>query len=120
VVRHHVFESDVSYLLQRAALTAGFPALVAEVPELRRAFLWHRTFLSRDRPFFWAAACGLALGVSKPSRLVLAVPYVLRHVQPRYPGATARLRALPQMAAVDVVTSAALLYGSARARRVVL
>jgi glycosyltransferase involved in cell wall biosynthesis len=126
IVEHHVFPPDPRLQLRRAFLTAGFPLLVRRAPELRSAMLWHRYLLTPQRARIAGAVSGTAFAaVARDGRpLVLAVPYavqLLRTLAPLRPhGRRARLRALPILIARDLVETAALAYGSARARRVVL
>jgi hypothetical protein len=126
VVEHHVFPPDPRLQLRRAFLTAGFPLLVRRVPELRHAMLKHRYLLGPQRIKIIAAVSGVALAaVTRDGRpLVLATPYaigLLRSVHPlRRPHRRERVLAIPVLMARDLVETAALAYGSARARRVVL
>jgi glycosyltransferase involved in cell wall biosynthesis len=122
VVEHHVFPPDPPLLLRRAVLAAGFPLLVTRAPELRDAFLWHRYVLGQGRLAVWAALAGIggAAALGQPAVVALAVPYGWRLLRPLQRGRRPRLKAAPVVAARDLVESAALLYGSARARRVVL
>jgi hypothetical protein len=53
--------------------------------------------------------------------LILAVPYAWRLIGPLQPGGRrARVKAAPVLAARDLVETAALIYGSVRARRLVV
>jgi colanic acid/amylovoran biosynthesis glycosyltransferase len=123
VVDHHVFAPDNRLLLRRAWIAAGFPMLAARVPELGAEVLWHRNVLSRHRPRILAAVAGVA--VSMASRdvrpLVAAAPYLWQLLRPTQQGGRRqRLAAAPVLVARDVIETAALGYGSARARRLVL
>ena len=126
VVEHHVFPPDPKLQLRRAFLAAGFPLLVRRVPELRRAMLWHGYLLTPQRARTTAAVAGVALAaVARDVRpLALAAPYAVQLVRNLQPLSAyqrrERLRALPVLMARDLVETAALAYGSARARRVVL
>jgi colanic acid/amylovoran biosynthesis glycosyltransferase len=121
VVRHHVFRADLGLLFRRAYVSCGFPVVVGEVPELRRSFLVGGVFLGRRRALFLAAVLGGAL--ARPTRgrsVVWAVPYAWELLQPLRRGRRQRLAAAPALLAVDVVTEAALLYGSIRSGQIVL
>jgi glycosyltransferase involved in cell wall biosynthesis len=122
VVEHHVFPPDPKLQVRRGILAAGFPLLVGRVPELRDVFLWHRYVLGSPRLRVWAAlgGAGLAAAGRRPAPALLAVPYLWRLVQPHRPGRKPRLRAAPVIAAKDLVETGALVYGSIRAKRVVL
>jgi glycosyltransferase involved in cell wall biosynthesis len=120
VVHHHVFPPDRRYLFRRSALTGGFPLLARRVPELRTAYFHHRVFLGPHRPLFYAAALGAVIAHRRALALVLAMPYLWHRVQPGRPGRAARVAAAPTLAACDVVETAALIYGSALSRRLVL
>ena len=122
LVYHHVFEPDLRDLVMRTWLSGGFPSLVRELPELRERFLTGKVFLSPDRPYVWAGLAGL--GLLARGRVLLGAAgvsaYLWRRVT-RGPGSRAeRLRALPALAAMDAVATAALAVGSIRARRLVL
>jgi hypothetical protein len=122
LVYHHVFEPDLRDLAMRTWLSGGFPSLVRELPELRERFLTARVFLSPDRPYVWAGLAGL--GLLARGRFALGAAgvgaYVWRRVS-RGPGSSSeRVRALPTLALMDAVATAALAVGSMRARRLVL
>jgi len=95
-----------------------FPAMAAKMPELRRAFFYHRLFLSPRSARLDSCLAGgaLALALGSPLPLALAVPYqrLLRRHAYRAPAAG---RA-PGMAAADLAADllgvAALAKGSAR------
>lgn len=119
VVNHHVFPSDPLYLWRRAALVAGFPVLISRFPELRAAFLWRRVLLGRHRLFIWLALLGL-LSLTVPVQVALFVPWLWHLVRPHRSGWRGRLKALPVLVVRDLIETAALVYGSARARSLVL
>jgi hypothetical protein len=122
VVIHHVFPPDLKASLGRAALAYHFPALVREVPELRRTLLTRRFLLGTNQLPFYLSLVALVghrrrLGVLTLAVWVarrLAVPYHGR-VRPR----TRAGRALTQMT-LDSVTGAALVAGSVKAGTLVL
>ena len=122
VVEHHVFPPDPALQIRRGILSAGFPLLLERVPELREVFLWHRYVLGSQRLRVWAAfgGLGLAAATRTPAPALLAVPYAWRLAQPHRRGRKPRLRAAPVVIAKDLVETGALVYGSLRARRLVL
>ena len=114
LVHHAVFPRGArGYAAERARLR-HFPALVAAAPELRGQ-LPAGVFLSRRTAAFDLALAGAlaAAALRAPWPLLAAVPYARRH-----------LRAAPRTAAAylagDLVGAAALLYGSAAARTLVM
>jgi hypothetical protein len=121
-VHHAVFpRGPVGFISERRRL-AYFPAVARRVPEFRRRTMFARVFLSRRSAAFHAAAAGVAVSAVRrsPAALAAALPYgvmIGRWARPY------RRRA-PLVAAVgvaaDVVGVAALAYGSARARTLVL
>ena len=102
-----------------------FPAMARKVPELRRTFLYRRVFLNARSARFDLALVGLALAARRRSPLALAaaVPY-LRALASG--SARAKSTGPPSLtvgaadAAADLVGLAAMIYGSARYRSVVL
>ena len=122
VVEHHVFPPDPSLQVRRGILAAGFPLLIVRVPELREVFLWHRYVLGSQRLRIWAALGGvlLMIGGRRPGPAVLVLPYAWKLVQPHRGGRKPRLRAAPVVVAKDLVETGSLVYGSLRARRLVL
>jgi GT2 family glycosyltransferase len=124
VVHHEVQPRTGGAFAAERLRRALFPALVAELPELRRAFLHRQWFLSARTAKFDLALAGLALATAVPrgpGRRALAglatVPYgrELARTGRRW-GASVTLWEL----AADALGAAALLGGSARARTLVL
>ncbi len=123
VVDHHVFPPDNRLLLRRAWIAAGFPALAKRVPEVGSRVLWKPAMLSRHRPRTLAAlaGAGIALAARDPRPLAAGIPYAWKLLRPLEPGGRReRIQAAPVLLARDVVETAGLLYGSVRARRLVL
>ena len=119
LVHHEVFpRGPVDYVLERRR-NALFAALVHEVPELRDTFLYRRWFLSERSALFALAAvgAGAALVTRRPVLAAAGLPYA-RLVRRELRG-YGRRAALAR-AAADAVGFAALVRGSARARRLVL
>ena len=123
VVHHHVFPARAAESVRRAWSVGAFPALVREVPELRRTLLLDGVFLGhRWRAGLCAAAAARLLGRRRLALAGVAVWAVGRGRQ-SVSAETSRRRALwsvPADLGVDLVTGAALLAGSLRHRRVVL
>lgn len=122
VVAHHVFPPDLHDQLSRTLQAAAFPALVREVPELRRTFLRRRVFLGPTRPPLYAALVAGLLGRGRLSAGLLAL-WAGRHwvgCRRTEPSLRRCAKALPVLLATDVVTAGALVVGSARSRVVVL
>ncbi len=127
VVEHHVFAPDYRDMLSRTARVAAFPAMVREVPELRRTLLRHRFELGpRSRLPVYGLVAVLALGRGRPRRPAvlgcLAWWVTLRGRElRRFPLPwRRRLALLPVEMGIDVVTAGALVVGSVRARSVTL
>jgi glycosyl transferase family 2 len=121
-VGHHVLTPSLQELVARAWMAGAFPALVREVPELRRTLLRRGMFLGRSRMPMYASAVALVLRRRGLAAAAAAwwVASRAREVA-RAPG-TKRTRAasLPLELLRDVVTGGALLTGSFRARTPVL
>lgn len=123
VVRHHVFEIDLRESFRRAWATGAFPALVREVPELRRTLLRHRFLLERASrlPLYVAA---VAMAARRP-RLAFAglacwVLHRTAHIIRNESSWRRRVKVLPVDLALDAVVAAALVVGSARTTTPVL
>ena len=122
LVHHAVFErGPLGFVGERLRLS-NFPAVARRIPEFRTRPLHARVFLSPRSAALDAAVAGLVIASARRSAapLLAAVPYawmVGRWARPY------RRRA-PLVAAVgiaaDLVGAAALGYGSARARSLVL
>jgi hypothetical protein len=121
VVRHEVLPFDPADHLSRTLQAAAFPALVREIPELRRTFLVGGVFLGPSRPPLWAAVAALLLRRRSLAAALAGVWLVrLWRGTRSEPDLARRAKALPVLAATDVVTGAALAVGSVRARTPVL
>jgi len=119
VVHHEVFPPDPSYLLRRSVVGAGWPLLLTRVPELS-SLLKAGFVLGRHRRDVLLALVGLVAGPRRPWALVATAPWVVGATRPLQPGRRARLQAVPVLATRDLVETVALVYGSVRARRLVL
>lgn len=98
-----------------------FPALVAEVPELRR-LLFLGLFQTRRRAAFDAAAAAIAIAIARrrAAPLALALPYLLAHLRAIRRPSPAAARELAAFVAADMLGGAALVWGSIAAREPVL
>jgi GT2 family glycosyltransferase len=122
IVRHEVVRPPVHELVRRAWMAGAFPALVREIPELRRTQLQDRVFLGRRRIPMYATAAATLLGRPRLAWLGAAWWIGLRiRDAVRVERAPAKVaRAVAVECGLDVVTASALVAGSARARNVVL
>lgn len=118
LVHHAVLRPGIGELLSRAWMAGAFPALVREVPELRERLLRRRIVLGRSRlPAYGTLAALLTrrrplIGLT----LVWWVSSRARELRRSRGSHGDRLAAVPVEMAIDVVTGAALLWGSLRAR----
>jgi hypothetical protein len=124
VVRHHVFPADLGETLGRSWQMGAFPALVREVPELRRTLVRHGVlFGGRSRVPLYAT---LAAVLARSPRLVVVTLawWALHRLRYSIRGTRLPIReqleALPAQMLVDVVQASALVAGSARARVLLL
>jgi glycosyltransferase involved in cell wall biosynthesis len=123
VVRHAVLRPKVSEMILREWATSGFPALIREVPELRKTLLRHRVFLGTRRiPLYMLIVGGAA--TREPFVIVallgLWVSARAREMLGRPGSIGRRIGAVAVELGVDVVTAGALVWGSARTRTLVL
>jgi glycosyltransferase involved in cell wall biosynthesis len=120
LVHHAIFRRSAREYVAERLRAAYFPALAAEIPELRREFFFARWFLTRRSAAFDAAllAAAAAIASRSPFPLVAAAPYAW------ISGSRAARYRSPRVGVVDAVADAttltALLRGSARHRALVL
>lgn len=125
VVEHHVFPADYVEILSRTVRVAAFPAMVRDVPELRQTLLRHRFQLARNRlPVYTLAASLLGGGRRRAPLAFMCVSWWaalrMRELR-RFPLPLGRqLALLPVEMSLDLLTAAALLIGSVRARSITL
>jgi hypothetical protein len=122
VVEHDVLMPDAVDAVSRAWLTGAFPALVAEVPELRDSLLTKRYLLGTSRLGLYGAVLLGATGRRRATAAALSV-WCAGWIRTAWAGegsAAQRLASVPALLAVDAVTGAALVAGSVRARTLVL
>jgi hypothetical protein len=122
VVFHAVERVGARELIWRTWMAGGFPSLVREVPELRSTLLTQGVLLGPRRVPLYAFA---VLAAMRRSRLTLlaALWWAGGHARRwRRRGATPDelIVAVPVEMAIDLVGAAALVWGSIRAREVVL
>jgi cellulose synthase/poly-beta-1,6-N-acetylglucosamine synthase-like glycosyltransferase len=122
LVAHAVLPPDGTDLVSRTLRVAAFPALVREVPELRRTLLRWRWQLGRTRVPLYLLVVLLVLQLPWLALACAGWWVLLRLVGLRaFAGSRLRrLAALPTELAVDVLTAVALIAGSIKARRLVL
>jgi glycosyltransferase involved in cell wall biosynthesis len=123
VVRHHVFDTDLSESLRRAWIAGAFPALVREVPELRQTLLRRAYFLGeRSRVPLYVAAVA-ALGRRRHVAIIGVAGWGLARaltVFRREPTWRRRVKVLPADLALDAVMAVALATGTLRTTTPVL
>ncbi|MEY2565790.1 MAG: CDP-glycerol glycerophosphotransferase [Actinomycetota bacterium] len=124
VVRHQVLPPDLRDALRRAWFSRSFPALFNDVPELRSGPLCRHGVVLNTPGRYGVYLVAAAL-LTRRKGLVAAASgaWVLdRARRLRGPGPTRaqKLTALPVQLGLDVVSTTALLVGSARFRNVVL
>lgn len=123
LVHHAVFRRRWDGYVSERLRLAHFPALAAQIPELRSAFFYRRAFLSPRSAAFDVALLGLLAAATRRSALPLAtmIPYarILEQAVRRW----GRYQA-PAVAAVEVAADAtglvALAAGSVRWRSLVI
>lgn len=120
VVRHRWLPGRYRDYLSGQWRVVGFPALVRESPALREQ-LWHGYFLSPRSAATDLALLGLAATAVAPWAAAAVLPWAFL----AWPDARRRSRGraplrLAQLALGDLVTAAALVEGSVRARRFLL
>jgi hypothetical protein len=121
LVHHAVFpRGALGYVAERWRLRF-FPALVREVPELRSR-LTLRYFLTDYSALFDLAVFGLGASLVSGRRapLLITLPYVRRRLRWRGGWRPSVLKHNSALVAGDAVGLAALLRGSAAARRLLL
>lgn len=123
LVAHAVFPPDGRDMLSRTARVAAFPAMVKEIPELRRTLVrWGWQLGRRTRLPVYALVPAVVLRRPPLVALVLLWWAGLRLQElRRFPLPwRRRLQVLPVEMGLDVLTAGALVTGSARARSLLL
>jgi len=125
LAHHAVFpRSPVEFIAERWRLRF-FPAMARRVPELRREFFYRRLFLNKRAAAFDAAAAAMAIALMRRNGAAIfaALPYTtilrddIREGRARDSGG---LKLAGARLAADAVGAAAMLYGSARSRSLLL
>jgi cellulose synthase/poly-beta-1,6-N-acetylglucosamine synthase-like glycosyltransferase len=123
LVYHEVFSRGPGSFIAERARLALFPALAAQVPELRDVFFHRRFFLSNRSARFDLALAGVALALiaDEPLLLGAAAPYLrlLAKTARRTGSRRAPLVAAAE-AAADAVGALALLRGSVESKSLLL
>ena len=123
LVRHHVFPPSLEECLRRAWQTAAFPALIAEVPELRPTMMHHRVlFGNRSRVPAYATMTALLSGRRRAAAIggLWWAAERVRSMRPMPDPWPSKLARLPAEMLVDAVAGVAMVIGSIRARTVAL
>lgn len=122
LVHHAVFPRSRREYVSEHWRLGHFAAIAAEVPELRRHFMFGRLFLSRRTAAFDAALAGVALAALSASLLpTLAVaPYAAETVRDALRWRTHAPEVVLVGLAADTVGMASLVRGSLRSRSTVL
>lgn len=123
LVRHVVFPRDARGYLGEQSRVQWFPTMVRLMPELRRAFLYERWFLSHRSARFDLALLAIlvALRTRRAVPLLATLPYVEEVWRASGAwGRSRRLEVAPVHVAGDVIRLVALLRGSLRERCVVI
>jgi GT2 family glycosyltransferase len=123
LVHHAVLPRTAAEFVAERTRLRHFPAIAREVPEIRRTFLRHRVFLTRQSAAFDVAVAGAvaAAAIRSPLPLLAALPYARRVYRaarhwPQHPP----WQVAGVTVAADAVGAAALVRGSLQARRPVL
>src|SRR4051794_36093623 len=122
LVHHAVFPRGPLGFIAERWRVSNFPAVARRIPEFRRQPMYARIFLSRRSAALDAALAGAAAAAARRSPILLAAAAPYAWMVSRW--ARPYRRRAPLVAAVgvaaDLVGAAALFYGSARARSLVL
>lgn len=126
IVYHAVFRRTAAGFVAERWRLRFFPALARRVPELRQDLFYRRIFLNRRSAVFDLAAAGAALAAKSrnPLGLTAVIPYLglLRNdvrEATAQPGLTPAKLAGARLAA-DAVGAAAMAYGTARSRSLLI
>lgn len=123
LVVHHVFPPSLEECLRRAWQTAAFPALIAEVPELRPTMLRHRVlFGDRSRVPAYATVASVLSGHRRLAVVggIWWAAERIRTMRPMPDPWPSKLARLPGEMLVDAVAGAAMVIGSIRARTIAI
>jgi glycosyltransferase involved in cell wall biosynthesis len=125
VVHHQVLAPDLADAFRRTRMMEAFPALIREVPELRRSrLLRHRVFLNTpgNRVPIYALAAGILLRRKGMAATALAwwIGSGVNRARHASGPVGRRLAAIPVEMGLDAVATAALARGSVRFRNPVL
>jgi cellulose synthase/poly-beta-1,6-N-acetylglucosamine synthase-like glycosyltransferase len=120
VVHHAVFPASAVEYVRYRTVWRALPAVVRDVPELRRELLFGRVFLEQRTALFDLAVAGLAVAlVPGPRRAsACALPYALFVAREAVTHRSAGFAAA--RVAADAVACGALVAGSVRARTLVI
>jgi hypothetical protein len=121
-VQHQVFPADPRDAIQRAWTIGAFPALIREVPELRRLFGPQLRAGAKSRAPLYAAVSATVLGRRRAGAAIAAAWMAQRAaiVWRTEPVWRRRAKALPLDIAVEATKAAALVAGSIRSGTIIL
>jgi len=128
LVHHAVFPRKAGDYVGERCRLVYFPDMIGKIPELRRSFLYRKWFLTQRSAAFDAAVLAVAGALAVRRRAPQLIPLAMLAALPylRLAGCTALGwgRHAPKVAAADVASDtvglAALIWGSARRRTLVL
>ncbi len=121
VVHHRIEPRDFKGWLHVKKGMAIFPALIANVPEMRRFMFWRYFFTARTAAFDLAVVGDLiAVALRSPVPLLLMLPYLLMLAPRRRGGLRNWAWRLGRIVLGDVHAAWSLLKGTIRYRRIVL
>ena len=123
VVHHPVGAPSLRSRLREQWLARAFPALARDVPELREALFYRRFFLTRRSAATAVALAGLVAARRAPLASALALPYLgllARELRWAKPSPVELPELLFAHAVSDAALAFALVWGSARARSLVI
>jgi glycosyltransferase involved in cell wall biosynthesis len=120
---HAVFTRSAAGFVSERWRLRFFPPMARRIPELREAFFYKRWFLSRRSAAFDAALAGAAFARAgrRPLALLAMAPYArILAEDAREHGWPAGVSVAGARLAADAVGAAAMAYGSARSRSLLL
>jgi len=121
VVRHRIEPRDYKGWLHVKKGMAIFPALIANVPEIRNEFFWRYFFSARTAAFDLGVVALIAsIALRSPLPLVALVPYLAMLAPRRNAGLRKWARRLGGVVLGDVNAAWSLWLGSLRYRRILL
>jgi hypothetical protein len=117
IVHHAVTHPGLRWHLRRCLRYGNWNKVVRRYPEVRELF-WHRFFLRRASAETLLALCAVLCSFKVPFVLVLAVPFLWRHL----PWVWSRTGIIDALGGIlfDLAIEVALVWGSIRERTLLL